>query len=147
MICSRCQKDLPPDQFFLRNVVTGKRHSQCKTCYKAVRVGSHAAHYQKHAEEYRRRARERRDRVRREIREKLLQYLKEHPCEQCSEDDPVVLDFDHKDPSQKSFTISSAARLGKSWKQILAEIKKCQVLCANCHRRRSAKQCSSHKLS
>ncbi len=55
-------------------------------------------------------------------------------CELCGEDNPIVLDFHHLDPSEKDFTLSDAVRLSKSKKKILNEISKCMVLCANCHR-------------
>lgn len=50
---------------------------------------------------------------------------------------PAALDFDHIDPMQKSFQISSS--LGsRSWDEILSEIEKCEVRCANCHRIKTA---------
>ena len=45
---------------------------------------------------------------------------------------PSALEFHHKDPSQKDFSISSVAN--KSWKSIVEEVKKCVLLCSNCHR-------------
>lgn len=53
--------------------------------------------------------------------------------------DPVVLEFDHRGADDK---IGSVANLIKnaSWSVIENEIEKCDVVCANCHRRRSAKQ-------
>ena len=49
-------------------------------------------------------------------------------------DDYRVLDFDHIDPKTKAFNVSDCVRRGMSRKTVLAEIQKCQVLCANCHR-------------
>ena len=45
---------------------------------------------------------------------------------------PAALDFDHRDPSTKSFNISQDPK--RSLQSILDEIAKCDVLCANCHR-------------
>ena len=53
-------------------------------------------------------------------------------CERCGFDHPAALDFHHKDPTQKSFGISANKHIGKE--KVLEEIKKCKVLCANCHR-------------
>jgi hypothetical protein len=64
-------------------------------------------------------------------------YLAAHPCVDCGEADPVVLDFDHVDG--KSMAIS-AGLIGWSIARIIQEIRKCEVRCANCHRRRTAKQ-------
>ena len=54
------------------------------------------------------------------------------PCLICGNDEPVVIDFHHLDPSQKSFAISRSTRYGKE--KILEERKKCVCLCSNCHR-------------
>jgi len=43
------------------------------------------------------------------------------------------LDFHHRNPKTKLFTISQGKNIAK--KKILQEIKKCDILCANCHRR------------
>lgn len=44
-------------------------------------------------------------------------------------------DFHHLDPTIKDFTISSCNTNGaKSWLKIRDELKKCAVLCSNCHR-------------
>jgi len=53
-------------------------------------------------------------------------------CERCGFSHPAALDFHHKDPSKKSFGISANKHVGKE--KILEEIKKCEVLCSNCHR-------------
>ena len=69
----------------------------------------------------------------------ITAYLREHPCVDCSEADPVVLEFDHRDPEKKQSDISKMA--GRcSWKKIEKEIRKCDVVCSNCHRKRTAKQ-------
>lgn len=61
----------------------------------------------------------------------LKKYLK---CSRCGNEDYRVLDFDHKDRSKKSFCIGYAMSKGYGIEKIKKEIKKCQVLCANCHR-------------
>lgn len=65
-----------------------------------------------------------------------LQELKENPCTDCGGSFPhYVMEFDHRDPSQKEFTIGG--NISKSWKAILGEISKCDLVCANCHRIRT----------
>jgi len=62
----------------------------------------------------------------------LLEYLNAHPCTDCGETNPIVLEFDHL--RDKDFAISNAVKRGISLKRIIAEVEKCEVRCANCHR-------------
>lgn len=55
-------------------------------------------------------------------------------CERCGVDDYRVLDFHHKDPSTKDWEVANMVSGRFSKEKILAEIEKCKVLCANCHR-------------
>lgn len=70
--------------------------------------------------------------------EKLAEYLKTHPCTDCGETDLLVLQFDHLPEFEKSFDIGRAITGStRSWESILVEIGKCEVVCANCHQRRT----------
>lgn len=64
--------------------------------------------------------------------------LNSNGCVYCNEKDPIVLEFDHKDPSIKLFNIGESYYKSKT--NILEEIAKCDIVCSNCHRRRTAKQ-------
>jgi hypothetical protein len=64
----------------------------------------------------------------------LVSFLRKHPCVDCGEDDPVVLEFDHL--RDKEFSIGKGMR-DRPWKRVLAEMDKCEVVCANCHRRQT----------
>lgn len=68
-----------------------------------------------------------------------LEYLRTHPCVVCGEPDPVVLEFDHV-RGEKRAEVSALLMKITNWKAVLAEIEKCDVVCANCHRRRTAKK-------
>lgn len=56
-------------------------------------------------------------------------------CALCPENDIVCLDFHHTNPDEKDMAIARAVSYGVSKARILAEMKKCKVLCANCHRK------------
>lgn len=71
-------------------------------------------------------------------RDYIVEYLKSHPCIKCGEPDIVVLEFDHIEA--KKYGISDMIIKGYSLNSIISEINKCQVLCCNCHRRKTAKQ-------
>lgn len=73
--------------------------------------------------------------------ERLVEHLERHPCVDCGEPDPVVLEFDHLPEHVKRFEIGRAVVAStRSWALILSEIDRCEVVCANCHRRRSARR-------
>jgi hypothetical protein len=63
-----------------------------------------------------------------------FEFFGEHPCVDCGETDPLVLEFDHL--ADKRFNIAKGMR-DRSWQAVLDEIAKCDVVCANCHRRRT----------
>ena len=74
----------------------------------------------------------------------LVEYLLTHPCESCGEADPVVLEFHHI--QDKKENVSNMIQ-SYSWDTISKEIAKCKVLCANCHRRVTAKEQNFFKLN
>ena len=65
----------------------------------------------------------------------LREYKETLACLTCGENHPATLDFHHRDSSTKKYTISSMPGRGHRPERILEEIAKCDVLCANCHRK------------
>jgi len=67
-----------------------------------------------------------------------LKYLHGHPCVDCGESDVRVLDFDHRDPKAKHFSIGDAlTRSTLSVEMLVDEIALCDIRCANCHRKKA----------
>ena len=61
-------------------------------------------------------------------------------CSKCGYNKyPEVLEFHHRDPSQKDFNVSKKG-LTRSWERVRREIEKCDLVCANCHRERHVEQ-------
>ncbi|MBV9358622.1 MAG: hypothetical protein JO023_24195 [Chloroflexi bacterium] len=142
-VCTRCRRVLDETKFNFKNRARGIRSSHCKSCSRAyVRE-----HYQRNIDYYVAKARKRSGPARLSVRAKLLAYLLEHPCIDCGEADPVVLDFDHVDAATKLVEVAVLVRNLVGWRRIEAEIAKCEVRCANCHRRRTALQFRWHKLT
>lgn len=70
------------------------------------------------------------------IKRKMMEFYVQNPCVDCGETDPRVLDFDHI--SNKKHNVSTLLRKEYSWDSILEEANKCEVRCANCHRKKTA---------
>jgi hypothetical protein len=69
---------------------------------------------------------------------KMLEYLSSHPCVDCGEKDPIILEFDHRDPKTKIMAVGTMFALNRPWNKIMQEVDKCDVRCANCHKRKTA---------
>lgn len=116
--------------------------AQCRECYAAYQRSYYRRRVARDPEykaRQQRLRRARRDRLKRDNREQLWAFLQTHPCVDCGETDPVVLEFDHADPGEKSFAVGDGI-FWKPWEEVVLELSKCDVRCANCHRRRTAKQ-------
>lgn len=85
------------------------------------------------------------DRLRIRNRQYVWDYLKQHPCIECGEDNPVCLEFDHREPDDKCCNISNLVNKLASFKRLDEEIAKCDVLCSNCHKKRTAIQFNWHR--
>jgi len=72
---------------------------------------------------------------------KLSRIKVEQGCQKCGYNkNPVPLEFHHRNREEKSFNVCrDYARKNVSWEKIKEEIKKCDVLCANCHRLEESK--------
>lgn len=65
-----------------------------------------------------------------------LDAAKDAPCDDCGARlDPCCMDFDHRPGTTKRFNIGTYMR--RAWRVVKAEIAKCDVVCANCHRTRT----------
>jgi hypothetical protein len=69
----------------------------------------------------------------RDARHKVAAYKSERGCEDCGTTDARVLDLHHRDGEEKVMAVSQMLNR-RSWSAVKAEIDKCRVLCANCHR-------------
>jgi hypothetical protein len=69
-------------------------------------------------------------------KEYCAQIKAERGCKDCGNTNPIVLQFHHRDKATKHHQLvvgSSRVFHHLSWQNLLAEIEKCDVLCANCH--------------
>ena len=110
-------------------------HRWCKTCVDVYQ----AEYYQTNKKKLQKQNRKVRLFIKRERQLFVLKYLKTHHCVDCGESNPIVLDFDHV-RGKKYNSISFLIEGGYSEENILKEIEKCEVRCANCHRKKTAIQ-------
>lgn len=138
--CSFCLHDKPFSDFNKNKAKKDGLQQFCRVC-------SHS-HFQKYyaanKEHHRSVVMRRKSTALLEKRKKLFDYLLEHSCVDCGEADLLVLDFDHVRGKKVSSVTTMLAR-GRSWKVIEKEIQKCEVRCANCHRRKTAREGNSHR--
>ena len=115
---------------------TGMAGGRCAWCLKCMRL----AHKRTYASSASRRLQIRKNNIIRKnkYRQFIYNYLLQHPCVDCGEPDPVVLEFDHVRGIKRGH-ISQLVNNSFSIKTIQKEIKKCEVRCANCHRRKTHK--------
>jgi hypothetical protein len=137
--CGDCGAHKPLTEFAWRRRHRQQRDNLCRECRAAYKQRHYAANRQRYVDQ----ARRRKQVLAVERMGYLLAYLASHPCIDCGETDALVLEFDHL--RDKRFDISRALP-DRSWASILAEIAKCEVVCANCHRRRTAQRLRSMRL-
>ena len=127
--CCTCKQTKPLSDFnLLREAKDGGQYS-CRECNKAY----HYANWDRHMERIRARTKLRKAAA----KAFMVEYLASHPCVDCGEADIVVLEFDHL--RDKRANISALVGSSEIWR-IVEEIAKCEVVCANCHRRRTAQR-------
>ncbi len=130
-ICGLCKKKKKLENFNFKNKTKNIRNARCTECTRQ----SIRNHYSVHTDYYLKKAKLRNQRLRIEVKKYIYEYLSEHHCVDCGESDIIVLEFDHiKD---KTKDVSLLAR-NATVKIIREEINKCEVRCANCHRRKTA---------
>lgn len=93
------------------------------------------SHYERNKDVYKARARTHTVKQRKILRE-AISAAKNVPCVDCNRRFPVIcMDFDHLE--NKKFNIADMPRSVVSLKTLMAEIEKCDVVCACCHRVRT----------
>lgn len=122
--CTQCTQEKLLTEFRKdRNRLDG-RTSHCRLCARALQSRRYQESYAP--------VRAVRDKKLRSDNKIRLAAVKNKGCSFCPETEHACLDFHHKDPSQKDFEIAGAVR---TWGYIENEIKKCILVCSNCHRK------------
>lgn len=128
-VCTRCGETKPTKEFWEGGKRPDRITDKCTACKKWVR--ENPVHPRKTEEQrvafnaYMRGYLKERQQV-------IRDYKHERGCARCGEKDSRCLQFHHRDPATKSFTIGK-----NGWQKpievVWAEAEKCDILCANCH--------------
>ena len=129
--CDHCKQLKSKEEFHWKYKALRIRHNTCKECAKIhnKKYFSGPAH-DKHLQN----VNERKAYARQHARDYVIAYLLTHPCEGCGESDIRVLEFHHV-RGEKYKAVAYMVSGGYSIERIQGELDKCQVLCANCHRK------------
>ena len=128
-ICNGCGRILLASDFH-------RGQARCKDCrreYMRLRGDLH-----------RRQTRQALEKRRAKARAYILDLLRNGRCADCYLADPAVLEFDHVGP--KRTEVGKLVREGYRLDRIKAEVANCELVCANCHRRRTAMRCRSWRV-
>lgn len=139
-VCRICKDPKPINEFNKNKCKKDGLQSQCIGCGKERSAAYYVANKEHHKKVV-----AKHKKVQVAINQQYVyDYSKEHGCVDCQEKDPCCLDFDHVSGT-KTEIISVMVNSGCSLPLILEEIAKCEIRCANCHRRKTAKDFSWYK--
>lgn len=125
--CTKCGKDKPLSEF---NGSSDRGYQYyCRLCANL----SAKENYEENKDRYYEKARARKKNLLDRLNE-----IKSVPCADCKNSfPPICMDFDHLPEFEKIQDISKMLKRKMAWATIEAEVKKCEVVCSNCHRIRT----------
>jgi hypothetical protein len=132
--CGRCGESKAGEGFAKRKRSADGLQASCRRCQHST----YTAYYRDNRETFRATLQGRTARQRDANRRFIASFLKEHPCVDCGLADPIVLEFDHV-RGEKIGHVGAMAYAPVALAKLKREVQKCDVRCANCHRKRTAK--------
>ena len=117
-VCIQCGKEKAIDAFHLCHPKKNDYHyKKCSDC-----------------RNYEQRERTRKTSVRDALRDWYIDIKSRLSCKYCPENHPACIQFHHRNPEEKCFSISKAVYfVSHTREEILEEMDKCDAICANCH--------------
>lgn len=128
--CNGCETEKPEDEFYFRNKEKGTRQGRCKVCFADRDQALYRAGKRKGSSVESQEARRLRNLG------YIYSVLSGTSCMDCGNSDIEVLEFDHL--GDKTDTISKMQTA--SLERLKVEVAKCEVVCANCHKKRTYKR-------
>jgi hypothetical protein len=126
--CPKCKEEKDPQEFSKNRKRKDGLQTECKMC-RAIYLKDH---YGKNKSKYKSSA------LRSKMRNRKFVQESKHmmPCKDCKVRYPYyVMDYDHRDPKEKYGNIGFLVKFSRA--QIVREMKKCDLVCSNCHRERT----------
>lgn len=142
-LCKKCGTEKPFD-FFHKGKGSDGYKAHCKACAKLYKD----VWYIENKQRLRSLATAKKNQYRQLAYDFICEYLLEHPCVDCGENDILVLEFDHR--SNKEFGIAQLIQSHSSpvlSEKLIQEVAKCDVRCANCHQRRHAIESNNYRTA
>lgn len=131
--CPKCNEAKPFADFNKSRSRKDGHQPYCRVCQRRTETERYRPARKEYLKEARKKSRRRNGLF-------VQEFLKGRSCVDCGEADPIVLEFDHVDPDTKDQGVANLVSRGCSIARIEAEIAKCVIRCANCHRRKTAQQ-------
>jgi AcrR family transcriptional regulator len=133
--CGRCSRTLPETDF--NRSGNGRQH-WCRACF--------AAYFRERGDVHRRQVRRSLQARRTRACELVRGFLAARSCVDCGEDEILVLEFDHC-RGEKEAGIARLVYQGVRPEVLRRELERCEVVCVNCHRRRTARRAGSFRVT
>jgi hypothetical protein len=125
-LCSKCDLTKELEEFPPRKDSKDGRHSYCRKCMRKIMNEAYA----ENPEIFKKRVLTQKQKLRSLVKE----IKSKSKCHFCPENTMICLDFHHLDPTNKKSSIAALVN-AKNEEALKEEIKKCILLCANCHRK------------
>lgn len=126
--CNKCNLFKSLDCFYKRSSSKDGLQSYCKDCRKEIDAESYSKSDKRKSD-----IKNNGIELRKYNKRLLHKYKSFCKCLLCNESEPVVLDLHHTDSSKKEYNPSSL--ISYSTEKLRLEIRKCVVVCSNCHRK------------
>jgi len=127
--CSKCGIEKDECEFFFKNKIKNILHTMCKVCKREIdRLA-----YLNNNNNRKNKIKEQRYKNRGLLKDYINDLKQNSKCSKCGDERWYVLDFHHLNDDAKIENISKLVNMGAS-KKIQEELKKCVILCSNCHR-------------
>ena len=131
-VCTKCKEELPATREYFSPARRGK-HGLTQTCKPCSNARTKEWYENKDGRSWHLKDQSQR----RADLANWVDTFKDVPCMDCGKYPPYVMDFDHLPQYEKYFPIGVLVNKRLSKETILEEIKKCEVVCSNCHRERT----------